>query len=371
MSRVKGWCPSAHRPMMSGDGLLVRVKPPLGQLSADAVKTLCDLATRYGSGLIDLTARANLQIRGVAEADHPALLSELIAAGLVDPDVHREITRNVIATPYWREGDRTTRLYDAVVDVLAQFALPDKFGIALDTGQAPVLQGASGDFRFETTDKGALLLRADGAAKGRVIAEAYVADALAEALQWFVYTGGMAARRVSRHIQNTALPEAWQQALPAEPAPNRVDEADQRRATYGVAFGQTTASGLRALIEDTDATHLRTTPWRILLLENARQVQSPDFLVPDHPLLKVSACPGAPHCAQASVNTRDLARDLSEAVDGTLHVSGCAKGCASPSASALTLVGRDGRFDLVRAGRAGDTPERRGLTADEARRLEK
>jgi len=26
---VRGWCPTAWRPMMVGDGLLVRVRPPL------------------------------------------------------------------------------------------------------------------------------------------------------------------------------------------------------------------------------------------------------------------------------------------------------------------------------------------------------
>ena len=27
--QVKGWCPGAHRPMMSGDGLVVRIRPRL------------------------------------------------------------------------------------------------------------------------------------------------------------------------------------------------------------------------------------------------------------------------------------------------------------------------------------------------------
>ena len=74
MSRVRGWCPSAHRPMASGDGLLVRVKPRMGRLSAKSMQTVCQLADRYGNGMIDLTSRGNLQIRGVAEADHAVLL---------------------------------------------------------------------------------------------------------------------------------------------------------------------------------------------------------------------------------------------------------------------------------------------------------
>ena len=32
---IKGWCPGALRPMQSGDGLVVRVRPFGGRLEAD------------------------------------------------------------------------------------------------------------------------------------------------------------------------------------------------------------------------------------------------------------------------------------------------------------------------------------------------
>ncbi len=48
---VKGWCPGAYRPMMSGDGLVVRIRPRLARLERDHVLALCDLAQRYGSGI--------------------------------------------------------------------------------------------------------------------------------------------------------------------------------------------------------------------------------------------------------------------------------------------------------------------------------
>jgi precorrin-3B synthase len=49
-------------------------------------------------------------------------------------------------------------------------------------------------------------------------------------------------------------------------------------------------------------------------------------------------------------------------VAGTLHVSGCAKGCAHPATADITLVGEAGRYALVRGGRAGDPPSHGGLT---------
>src|SRR3712207_8609164 len=57
----------------------------------------------------------------------------------------------------------------------------------------------------------------------------------------------------------------------------------------------------------------------------------------------------SPACAGASTPTRDDAGGLAEAArplvaaGGTLHVSGCAKGCAHPRPAALTLVGCEDR----------------------------
>ena len=48
--------------------------------------------------------------------------------------------------------------------------------------------------------------------------------------------------------------------------------------------------------------------------------------------------------------------------DKRLHVSGCAKGCARPGPSALTLVGTPDGFNLVRDGSPRDVPVMRGLT---------
>jgi precorrin-3B synthase len=42
-------------------------------------------------------------------------------------------------------------------------------------------------------------------------------------------------------------------------------------------------------------------------------------------------------------------------------MSGCAKGCASAAPAPITLIGRDGAYDLLFDGRAGDEPLLRGL----------
>ena len=81
----------------------------------------------------------------------------------------------------------------------------------------------------------------------------------------------------------------------------------------------------------------------------------------------VVACAGAPACGSAALSTRQWAPMVAQAalpfLDGslTIHLSGCAKGCAHPGPAALTLVGPD---RLVVQGRAGDIPQGRISSAD-------
>ena len=70
---VKGWCPGALRPMLSGDGLIVRIRPFCGAFSLEQARGLADLARRLGNGHIDLTRRANLQLRGLSDERMPEL----------------------------------------------------------------------------------------------------------------------------------------------------------------------------------------------------------------------------------------------------------------------------------------------------------
>ena len=74
---------------------------------------------------------------------------------------------------------------------------------------------------------------------------------------------------------------------------------------------------------------------------------------PDDPLLRIEACPGTPDCQSSSVDARGDARRLAtlasaNGYDGSIHVSGCAKGCARSAPSELVLVGKAGRYHLMR-----------------------
>jgi precorrin-3B synthase len=63
-----------------------------------------------------------------------------------------------------------------------------------------------------------------------------------------------------------------------------------------------------------------------------------------------------------------LAAEVSGATGSGIspHVSGCEKGCAHPRQAPITLVARDGRYDLIRDGKPSDTPAFRDLSLEQA-----
>ncbi|MDC0657943.1 precorrin-3B synthase [Leisingera sp. SS27] len=366
--KVYGWCPGALRPMMSGDGLVVRVRAPLGRLTQDQAREVARLSEAYGNGLLDISARANLQMRGIREEAHEELINALRDLGLIDPDAQAEARRNVLLSPFWAKGDDTHAIASelgAALSAATDLTLPGKFGFAVDCGLAPVLQGISADIRIERSGA-TLLLRADGADTGKpVTRESAVPEALALA-RWFLEQGGAPEGRGRMHrLIARRGPPAAHAAPVARTAFTATPSIVHAGALAALEFGQMPAATLAQL-----AGHgpIRLTPWRMLLVESPENLPPLPGLILDaaDPRLQVTACTGAPGCLQALSATRNLARDLAPHVPaGTrLHVSGCAKGCACPDAAPLTLTATGkNEFSLIRNGTAADQPLKTRLSA--------
>ena len=150
--QIQGWCPGAWQPMASGDGLVVRVRPQLGRLTLHQALRLSRLALVHGAGTLELSSRANVQLRGVPPERHAALLRSLAACGLLDADARSERLRNVVVDPLHRPGDGVQALALALHQALARSpdldALPAKFGWAVDGGYSTWLRGVSADIRL-------------------------------------------------------------------------------------------------------------------------------------------------------------------------------------------------------------------------------
>ena len=363
--KVQGWCPTALHPMESGDGLVLRIRPRMARLTIVQACGLAEAALAHGNGLIELTARGNLQLRGVTAATHGALIASLKLLDLLDQSDLQERHCNLVVTPFWTKGDGTEALAGALHAALDTGpVLPAKFGFALDTGAAPVLSQTSADIRLERDAGGGLILRADGALTGQnVTPDTAVAEALGLAA-WFLASGGApdGRGRMAAHLRHMTPPLTIG-TPPALPLPPPLPGLRPQGALVALEFGILRAE----VFADLATGPLRVTPWRMLLLEGAASLPNLPGVITD-PLdarLRVMACTGSPGCPQAWQKTRKLARRLAPSVPlgRTVHVSGCSKGCAHSGVADVTLTGTPRGFGLVRNGTARD-PCERIFTAD-------
>ena len=160
---VKGWCPGALKPMRSGDGLIVRVRPRCGMFRPDELVVLAEAAQRFGNGHIDLTRRANLQIRGVGEESLPGLHDVIGGLGLLDPTPEGEAVRNLMISPL--AGVDPAEVLDIrgialeiarlLVSERALWALPSKFGFIVDGCGTLTLADERADIRLTAIRNGA------------------------------------------------------------------------------------------------------------------------------------------------------------------------------------------------------------------------
>jgi precorrin-3B synthase len=390
----RGWCPGALRPMPTGDGLLARIRLRGGALSPVLARLLAEGAKRYGNGLIDLTSRANLQIRGLSEPSHAELLTHLAGADILDEDPAAEAVRNILVSPLAGSND-----FGALVDIapiaraLEQrlaadtrlHGLPAKFSFVLDDGGWPSLADIKADVRFEAcrTADGHVFRVTFGGTSASAMPLGFCTqenvEGVAACIARAVLTTDNDVPPRDRLRQCAGLTELAGNVLP----PLRKDErppiglfpgAEGRSFLgLGFAFGRISAESLGCLADAADdlgCDALRVTPWRALLLPLDRPAALPHWLKrfaaqgfildATDPRLAVAACPGAPACKSATTSTQDdalqlapLARQLAQ--EGIrLHVSGCTKGCAFSQNAPVTLVASNGLYGLVLDGKAQD-----------------
>lgn len=352
--------------MMSGDGLVLRIRPRNNRVSRQQMLALCDLAERFGTGELQLTNRANLQIRGISQADHTPILAALEQLDLLDTDPAQETKRNIIVAADSVPGDRSEQLSDALINILSDLPdLPAKFGFAIDCGATRRLAGAPADIRIEAAGD-ALVVRADGSVRGIPCAQEDAISAVVTLCEWFARERGP-SRRMAQTLLQTPLPPEFAQIAPTAPSTPIHVGMD----TAGAAFGVVPAAQLAAFLKSASVSAIRLTPDRLLRFEDLGETL-PDWLIrdPSNPLLRSFACIGRAGCSAATVETRALARSLAGRFSGTLHVSGCSKGCAYPREAGTTLVGRGCTFDLVVNGTPWDAPSRFGIHPELAEQLD-
>lgn len=331
---IRGACPGLAAPMLTGDGWLLRAPP--GWWPAPVLAGLAAAAARFGNGVVEVTARGSLQLRGLSAGTAAPCAAALERLGLHDAPP-------VLEDPL---ADAATQALAAAIRAGWPPGLTPKTSVVVDSGAVLHLDAVAADLRLRRVapQRWALAL-----AGGRWLSDHAEAAAAAAVLDWLRRLGMLRGRDVAA--------QAARPPPPGRPACEALGQPAPGVAGLAAPFGAFDAATLAVLAAAAPGATFRPAPGRVLLA-----IGAPPGLAaaagalglitdPADPRRRVVACAGAPACAGAAGPTRPLAARLAAAgVPGLVHVSGCAKGCAHPAPARLTLVARDGGFDLVRGG---------------------
>ena len=365
-------CPGVLTLHAAEDGGLARVRLPGGRVSASQLAAIA-LAARLGSGIVELTSRANLQIRGLPEEAAEPVAGLLADAGLL-PSSQHELVRNVLASPLGGRHPAALAATDAIVSKLdrelcsdAVFAdLPGRFLFAVDDGSGLAL-GARADVELAAEGAAVFRLCLAGAATSIVVPAERAATAALNAARAFVDLAARSDERPWRIAEVAGGPSAIAELLgsrivAAEPhasltlSPGRIVQNDGRVAVTALPplarLDPGSLESLRSLAARGGG-ELRLSPWRTLTLRDVEAADAEPLaralelaglvLSPDSGWTGLSACAGVGACSKALLDVRAAASRRAAVRDGASpreHWSACQRRCGQPRDAGLSIAAR-------------------------------
>lgn len=397
-------CPGLLRIVAARDGGICRIKLAGGELSAAQASTVAYASERYAAGVIELTNRANLQLRGIRAGHETALIQALVDVGLgpETPTLAADDVRNVMISPV--AGRDSSALFDTrplcaelltLLQSDARFAaLSPKFALLLDGGERlarldhphDVWLAASSDrdgMRFvsglaggPSTGALAAVLPAQVTALVRAILYTFLDLAAADATRMRHLLADYSADALLQHAQTYVdFPLArdasladWQRGTHAD-ARLRLGAHAQHIAGTQYVGGQpplgrldaTTLRDLATLARRSGNGTLHLTPWQSVLLPDIPDEAVPAVLEglntaglacdPAEAITRLIACTGSQGCAKGLADTKADALELATRLpaDVDVHLSGCSRSCAAAHCAPYTLLASaPGTYDLYR-----------------------
>jgi precorrin-3B synthase len=383
----RGACPGLSAPMATGDGLLPRLTPAGSTISLAAFGGLCAAARRHGNGIVEVTSRGSIQIRGLTVVSATSFAADLAALGIpasdgipVIPDPLSGLDCDSVldAQPF------AAGLRQALAKASSASRLSAKLSIVVDGGGPLHLDDLPADIRLRAVSIGGRArfhVALGGAASTAISLGSVAPNRTAECVVRLIdLLAAVAPHARMRDAIDTAGPDAFSSAVAsmtddtsaqirrAVADPIGVHLLRSGDVAIGIAppFGHSEAETLQSLIDmaaRARVSGLRTAPKRSLLLvgvspdaahDVAAAARAMEFIVDaDDPRRRVIACVGAPGCSSGQIPARALAPAIAQAVSAgdapsVIHVSGCIKGCAHPAAAPMTIVGRNGACEIYR-----------------------
>ncbi len=358
-------CPGALQVHQAADGALARLRLPGGMIAARQLEALAHTAIEFGNGTLELTARGNLQLRGIR--DTAAVADASAAAGLLPSPTHERV-RNIVASPLsGRVGGVAdvrpwvTQL-DLAIQADAELArLPGRFLFGLDDGRGDI-SGLAADAGVHVHADGVAVLLG-GRDTGVRVAPGDVVSALITIARRFVEIRGNAWRVAELDDPSPLLAGLSATVAPGAEYPPVLRPPvgwiaqDDGRVTLGGAIPLGVLQSRQAEFVAAIDAPVIITPWRSLLVcdldepvaDTALRVLAPMGLVFDEnsPWLDITACVGSPGCEKSRADVRAEATRVVEEEDarlpgGHVHYVGCERACGSPPAGQVFVATAEG-----------------------------
>jgi ferredoxin-nitrite reductase len=395
-------CPGLFYGSQAQDGILSRMRIPGGILTTSQAMAIADLIDQYASGYIQVTNRANLQIRGLTENIKPGVFYHLQKLGIGSRLLEVDPIRNIMISP--TAGIDPQQLVDTrpMVQALDDYlqahpelaALSPKFSVGFDGGELVSIRDRLNDLTLvaqpskKLNHSFRLYLNLDGKNSfdtGVVISANYlsVLAALIQVYLEYCLSHPIIAGRKPRlrHLLNDWGVDDYLSRVEhylGVPWQRVTVETKQVRQSYqhlgihrqkqpgfsylaiALPLGRLASWQLREsanLAQFYGSGTLRLTPWQNLLISDLPNSQLPEL---QQCLVKLGfhwdanrwdsslvACAGSKGCAKAASDTQrdglalvsNLTQRLSLDQPINIHISGCEKSCAQHHQSDIALVG--------------------------------
>jgi precorrin-3B synthase len=356
---------------------------------------LCAAARAHGNGIIEITARGSVQIRGLSAASVP-LFAATIAGLTIAADDGVPVRCSALAGLDPGEildtGSLAADLRGALAKTSLATRLAPKVSVAIDGGGALTLDELAADVRLRavaTNGDVALSVSVGGDGASAIelglVEPGDSVETAVRLLEVIAHSGRSArARDMIAAGGTAAFHTAIGDLLIARPLLHHAHQTAETIGVHalrdgtvafgvGLAFGHADAAALERLGEaarSRGAVGIRAAPGRSLMAIGLTQEAASAFAATaenlgfivraDDPRRHVIACAGAPICSSAHIAARAMAPRVAELAAPQLspafaiHISGCAKGCAYAKSTALTVVGSADGCALIADGSVRD-----------------
>jgi precorrin-3B synthase len=371
--------------------MLVRIRVPGGALEPQQLTEIAQCARTYGDGNIDITSRANIQLRGLQRESLENFAGALERCGLLPSRAHDRV-RNIAASPL--TGADPSEIVDTfalvreldaaliAADDLA--ALPAKFAFAMD--------GGGRAFHAEEADLSLCAVAEDDGVRFHLLC-AGVPTGMDVLQRHAVETLIGAARCALEQAQEYRMAQSWRVAAlpdlreaiverlggamrPCLPPPSRpkpvsplgmLQSADPARTNIVpcIALGRISCAQASAIAEMAQAhgAGLRLAWWRGIVLASVPVGSSAEILrnlaaigMPvdrSSGYAGIAACSGMAGCTNARADVRAHAAQLAGRITRTevaqewnVNIAACEKRCAMRGGAHVELVASASGYDV-------------------------